>query len=80
MTISDFVVRPSSSNDIIRIDDVPPPIVGNSIRGSGHLGHSLEPPLVMRAHIAIAPFFTVHFFCDGFEIWEIKPVITIADH
>ena len=58
-----------------------PPGVVDSVLASGDVGEVFEPPGVMGADLAVAPFRGSHVADDfaAFEIWEVEqPVIAFA--
>ena len=64
---------------MIRIGDVLPPVVIDSVRRTFCFGEVFHPPDMMLADIAIAPFGGCDFAGDAFEIREvIEPVVTLA--
>lgn len=66
---------------MFRIHDVLPPVIVDPIPAAGGFREMPEPPFVMFASIAIAPFRRGDHASGAFEIGEVfQPVVTLTQH
>src|SRR6188472_3861529 len=65
-------------SDLVRVDRVFPPVVGDAVGFAGVFGEVGEPPEVMGAHVATAPVFGGHGFASVGEGGVGEPVVAVA--
>ena len=65
---------------MVRVGDVLPPIMMDSVRAALCFGEVVHPPEVMLADISVTPVRRGDFSCHSLEVWEIiAPVVALTE-